>query len=220
MSSEARSAFDKSAEDVERLLEIHSDYGGNAQGRRFQLEVLNKSAIVLITAIWEAYCEDVATEALDHLVRNVSDAASLPKELKKRIAKEIKGNSDELAMWNLADSGWKTQVRARLSTLTSERNRRLNTPKSEGIDQLFSSAIGLMKVSDSWRWKRMSPEQARRKLDKYVDLRGAIAHRGKAATSIKKAQVEDYFDHVKQLVSKTGGKVNSFVRHVTGKSLW
>lgn len=39
---------------------------GTARGRRFDLEVLNKSAIVLITSYWEAYCEDIAAEALDH----------------------------------------------------------------------------------------------------------------------------------------------------------
>lgn len=32
-------------------------------GRR-NLEVLNKSAIVLLCAIWEAYCEDLADDAL------------------------------------------------------------------------------------------------------------------------------------------------------------
>jgi hypothetical protein len=29
--------------------------------------VLNKSAIVLLTAFWEAYCEDLAAEALNHV---------------------------------------------------------------------------------------------------------------------------------------------------------
>ena len=56
MPSKARVNFEANAADVSRLLEIHKYFGGDAKGRRFRLEVLNKSAIVLITAIWEAYC--------------------------------------------------------------------------------------------------------------------------------------------------------------------
>ncbi len=158
MPSKARQAFDRSAEDVKRLLEIHQDLGGDARGRRHRLEVLNKSPIVLITAIWEAYCEDIAAEALDHIVNHIPDASALPKELKKRIAKDVKADPNEIAMWDLADSGWKTTVEARLAALTEERNRRLNTPKSASIDQLFCEAIGLPVVSDKWRWKKMTSE--------------------------------------------------------------
>ena len=39
-----------------------------ARGRRYHLEVLNKSAIVLVTSFWEAYCEDIAAEGLAHIV--------------------------------------------------------------------------------------------------------------------------------------------------------
>ncbi len=220
MASDARRAFDRNVKDVERLLEIHEDVGGDAQGRRFGLEVLNKSGIVLITAVWEAYCEDIAAEALEHLVGHVPSASALPKELKKRIAAEIAADKNELAMWDLSDAGWQARVRVRLASLTEERNRRLNTPKSGQIDDLFKSAIGLVSLSRSWNWKGMSVSQARSKLDKYVSLRGAIAHRGSAASSVKKTHVTTYLNHVKRLVSKTGGRVNTHVKGSTGKSLW
>jgi hypothetical protein len=218
--SKARTAFNKNAQDVERLLVIHGDVGGDAKGRRFGLEVLNKSAIVLITAVWEAYCEDIAAEALEHLVTNVSAGSHLPKELKKGIAADIRDDSNELAMWDLADAGWQARARARLAFLTAERNRRLNTPKTGQIDVLFAAAIGLPRVSNSWQWNKMSAAKARAKLDKYVSLRGAIAHRGVVASSVKKAQVTDYFRHVKRLVGKTGGRVYSHVKSATGKALW
>ena len=220
MSSNARKAFDKNAEDVNRLLEIHQNLGGDTQGRRFRLEVLNKSAIILITAFWEAYCEDIASEALDHIIENVSAASALPRELKKKIAKEIKTEQNEIAVWDLADDGWKTRVKNRPAALTEERNRKLNTPKSANMDELFSDAIGLSAVSNAWRWKRMSTQRAKQKLDDYVSLRGAIAHRGAAASSCTKRHVEDYFSHVKELAAKTGGSINTFVKGVTGKSLW
>ena len=83
MPSKAREAFDKNADDIDRLLEIHGDLGGALPGRRYKLEVLNKSAIVLITSFWEAYCEDLAGESLEHIVRHSKTAGSLSKEIKK-----------------------------------------------------------------------------------------------------------------------------------------
>lgn len=219
MASQARQAFDRNAKDVKRLLEIHADVGGDAQGRRFGLEVLNKSAIVLITAIWEAYCEDLAAEALEHLVANATSGSLLPKELKKKIGAEIKADSNDLAMWDLADGGWRARARARLATLMAERNRRLNTPKANQIDELFDAAIGLPNVSNEWRWKKMSVTQARDKLDGFVELRGAIAHRGASASGVKKRQVTNYLAHVKRLVGKTGERVNTHVKTATGKPL-
>ena len=140
MASNARAAFDSNAEDIKRLLEIHGDLGGDAKGRRYNLEVLNKSAIVLITAIWEAYCEDIATEALQHLIDFAPSGLSLPTELKKALISEIKADKHELAMWDLADGGWKLRVQARLASLTAARNMKLNTPKTKQIDQLFAEA--------------------------------------------------------------------------------
>jgi RiboL-PSP-HEPN len=220
MPSKARRAFDQNAKDVTRLLEIHEHLGGDGPGRRYRLEVLNKSAIVLITAIWEAYCEDIASEALNHLVKHLSNGSALPKELKKRIAKEIKELPNEIAIWDLADSGWKAIVEARLGPWTKETNRKFNTAKSDNIDQLFLNTIGLDTVSKAWQWKKMTAQNARKKLDSYVELRGAIAHRGSSASTCTKTQVEAYFIHVQHLVSNTGGEISKFLRNVTGKKLW
>ena len=84
MPSKARAAFDENCRDVDKLLEIHADIGGDQVGRRWGLEVLNKSAVVLICAYWEAYCEDVAAEGLDHLVKHAKSARDLPDALRRR----------------------------------------------------------------------------------------------------------------------------------------
>lgn len=220
MASRSRKAFNENVGDVARLLEIHADVGGDAQGRRYGLEVLNKSAIVLITAFWEAYCEDLAEEAVEHLVDHVSSGSQLPKELKKKIAADVKLEQNDIAMWDLADSGWKVRVKARLKTLMTERNRRLNTPKSNQIDELFAAAIGLSGMSKAWHWKKMSVANARSKLDKFVELRGTIAHRGAATSGVTKVQVTDYLAHVERLVSKTGGCVSTHVKTACGRPLW
>lgn len=219
MASRARRAFDQSCTDIDRLLEIHSDLGGSGPGRRHRLEVLNNSAIVLLTALWEAYCEDIAAEGLKHLVSHGDDWSRLPVALQKQVAAELKKDQHELAVWQLAGDGWKQVLTDRLDAWQEERNRRLNTPKTEQVNEMFRTTIGIEKVSSRWYWKGMSKDQAAKKLDRYVSLRGAIAHRGAAAKSVKKSAVTDYYAHVKRLVSKTGGAVNATVKRSTGVSL-
>ncbi len=221
MPSKAYRAFSENADDIQRLLGIHEERGGTSPGRRYGLEVLNKSAIVLITSFWEAYCEDLAAEGLEHIVTHAASAVSLPKGIKQIIAKELKKDANELAVWSLCDDGWKQVLRSNLQRLRDQRNKRLNSPKTENIDTLFHNALGIPHVSSSWRWaKKMTVTRAREKLDGYVVLRGEIAHRGKAAKTVTKAKVEDYFEFVKKLASKTGGTVNSHVLKITGKPLW
>ena len=221
MSSKARKLFDENAQDIERLLELHEEKGGTSQGRRRGLEVLNKSAIILITSFWEAYCEDIAAEGLENIVKHGTSPDSLPKVIKKIIAKEIKEDPNELSVWSLCGDGWKQILSTRLDRLREQRNKKLNTPKAQNIDDLFLQSLGISFLSNSWKWAtKMTAKRAREKLDRYATLRSEIAHRGKSGKTVKKAQVEDYFDFIKQLVSQTDGAVNFHIKNVTGKSLW
>ena len=185
------------------------------------MEVLNKSAIVLITSYWEAYCEDIAEEGLEFIVAHARTADALPKEIKKILAKELKADLDELAIWRLSDDKWRAVLRANLTKLKEDRNKKLNTPKSGNIDALFESAIGLPNVSVKWVWsKKLTAAKARSKLDRFVTLRGEIAHRDTATTAVTKSQVTDYLNFITKAASKTGGAVNGHVYSITGKKLF
>lgn len=168
MPSNARLSFDENAKDIQRLLEIHETVGGNVQGRRYQLEVLNKSAIVLITAFWEAYCEDIASEALSNIITNSTNSTNLPDELKKIVAKQLKAETHELAIWRLADNGWKTCLNDRFEAMRLDRDKKLNTPKTVQINSLFYDTIGLKDVSKSWYWQNMSVTNSAKTLDKWL----------------------------------------------------
>jgi hypothetical protein len=122
MGSAARKAFGQNCDDIDLLLEIHGDLGGDAPGRRRRLEVLNKSAIVLITAVWEAYCEDIVAEGLRHLVEHAPSADALPKELRKQVLAELASDKDELAIWRMRSSAgvmYRSQMSDSLSAVLS-----------------------------------------------------------------------------------------------------
>ncbi|HEY4809492.1 MAG TPA: HEPN domain-containing protein [Solirubrobacteraceae bacterium] len=174
MPSQSMAAFEENCGDVERLLDIHRELAGDGPGKKHGFEVLNKSAVVLMCAAWEAYCEDIAAEAIDHLVNHAANASK----------------------------------------------RNLNTPKTANIRSLFRDAIGLRNVPSAWYWQKMSAVQAAEKLDSYVTLRGDIAHRSKAAATIKKSHASKFGEHVKRLVEKTDCYINYQLEKACGKSLF
>ena len=217
MPSEARQAFDQNVEDISQLLELHRKEGGDQKGRRHGLEVLNKSAVVLITAFWESYCEDIASEGLVHLVEHLASAEELPDRLKKRVADALKAEKHEHAVWQIADQGWRDYL---LEATEEPYIHRFNSPKADRIDKLFEDALGIKAISDSWKLPRMDPGKCRKRLAHFVEMRGAIAHRGHFKQSVKKPDVVKYLNLVKGLAAKTGRRVNSHVRHLTGTPLW
>ncbi len=219
MRSNSREAFDNNADDIQRLLEIHQIVGGSSRGRRYQLDVLNRSSVVLITAFWEAYCEDIASEALENIVAYAPDAENLAVALKREVLRELAKDKHQLAMWQLADDGWREVLSSRAQGMRERRARNMNTPKTENIDGLLRETIGLSSVSANWKWQGRSVEGARARLDHFVTLRGAIAHRGVDLSTVRKADVQSYFTLVRRLVSKTDLAVSAFSEAMTGRSL-
>ncbi|MEV7480410.1 HEPN domain-containing protein [Streptomyces halstedii] len=220
MTSTSRQNFDKNRGDIDRLLEIHGDVTPSGPGRKWKVDSLHKASIVLLSAFWEAFCEDLAAEALEHLVTHATDAHALPEPLRKRVAKEILAAKDPLAAWSLADGKWRSELRSRLQALQDERNTKLNTPKTWNISKLFADSIGIVDVEHSWYWKGMSAERAGLKLDTLVTLRGDIAHRGSSLAGVTKPIVESHYTHVQQLVVLTEAHIAQELLAATGQPLW
>lgn len=220
MPSKARIAFDQNVQDIDKLLELHAAEGGDQPGRRYGLEVLNKSAIVLITSFWESYCEDIAEEALEVIVEHAPNADALPKQIKKVIAKTLKEDKNELAIWGISDDKWRDVLRTNFVALKTERNKTFATPKSFNVNDLFESAVGLSNMSLNWKWEKMTTTQAAKKLDEFVSKRGDIAHRGSSTSTVKKSEVVAYLSLVKKLAAKTGGATKKHVKTITEQDLW
>ena len=217
--SQAARTFAISSEEVAQLRDIHEQISGKKRGRR-HLEVLNKSAIVLLCAIWEAYCEDLADESLRHLIAHLREPSALPESLRRRIAKELKEDRHELSPWNVAGDRWKAHLRARLESLRQTRNIEWNNPKAGNVDKFFEDSLGIAKLSDAWHWWRINASMAKHRLDLVVTLRGDIAHRGKTLKTVEKVQVTRALNHVRRLVAVTDAHVARKLEAITGVKPW
>ena len=115
MPSQSQKMLKANKDDLDRLMEFHEQEAGAYPGRKRYVEVLNKSAVVLVCAAWEAYCEDIVEEAIEHLVDDCDDCNKLPNILKTTVAKRVREDAHDHAPWNLAGNGWKTEIKTSAS---------------------------------------------------------------------------------------------------------
>ena len=215
MTSNSRKEFDENFEDIEMLLDIE---GGlrlfdkeDGKSSEDVIDVLYRSAIVLMVSHWEAYVEDICSEALKVLVSNTKEASKLPKEIKKQVAKEVEKTKNEIELWKLADKGWKKYLKNRLGSFKERRDRSFNTPKSTQTEEFIYKTLGLSKITSSWKFKGYSPIECKEKLDNLITIRGQIAHRGKLDQGISKKWLTEYIEFLKN---------NTHIKKTTGKGLW
>jgi alpha-beta hydrolase superfamily lysophospholipase len=65
----------------------------------------------------------------------------------------------------------------------------------------------------------MTPAQAAAKLDAFITLRGAIAHRGQGASAVTKVHADDFINLVSELVTLTDDAVRNHVQSVAGQPM-
>lgn len=198
------------------LLDIHTEIAGVGAGRKHGVEVLNKSAIVLVVACWEAYVEDLAKSALEFMIAEASDHRAFPKPVLERVSSKNSG----INSWNLAGNGWKKALSDNLTEVLAKTTGILNTPRAAQVDDLFSKTIGLMDISKKWSWPGRTSVQAVKALDDLVTLRGSIAHRVKSAQRVRKQDVKDALDLVGRLSIRCNNEVRTFVHGKVGKYPW
>lgn len=217
MASNALKRFRDKQKDVQYLLGIHAELTGLDRGKRAKnVEVLNKSAIVFVSALWEAYCEDLLLEAMTFLVENVTSSNSLPSSLRKNVAKSIKPKiQDNIEnAWKLVED-WKPETKK----YVEDNIRHVNTASSSCVIKLFKDMLDIEDISSSWRWQNMTPEQSRKSLDEYCGTRHKIAHGRPSRASIKKKHATSFFQLTQKLAEVTETVVHSQVQEATGKHM-
>lgn len=134
-----------------------------------------KAGVALLTAAWEAYIEDIAYNAIHHLVKTCKNTDELPIELKRLVSKELKKSNHELSAWSLAGENWRDYCMKRLDDVLPA-IQRLNTPNANNTKQLYHSVLGVEDITETWKWDVWNPDSARKLIDDLVSTRCEIAH--------------------------------------------
>ena len=206
--------------DVSRLLEIHTELTGTERGRRARVEVLHKSAVVLITAAWEAFVEDLAEEAFDFLLAQARTHSSIPNKVQALAAKTLHEGKNPNDLWKLADDGWRNILSQHRDASIKRYAGRLNTPNSENVDSLFEALVGEKSVSSYWYWPRQSADSSRTKLSSYIAVRGQIAHRLETGKNVNKPYVVGYANFIFRLAVKTANRIRNYLNDELGAWAW
>lgn len=216
MSSTAKIAYDANHTDTEQLWEIHNNYKGPDQGRH----VLNKAAVIFITATWESFVEDLAMEAFDFMLANVATYDKVPVKVRAFATQSIFDQKDSRKVWELADNGWRTVLTAHREATRQNWLGSFNTPKWGNVDKLYDSLLGITSVSAGWYWQNMAVDTARTKLDEYIRIRGNIAHRVSHDETVYRSWGSDYSNHIQRLVRNTEDTVKEHLHTITGIAPW
>jgi ribosomal protein S18 len=206
--------------DVVNLIKFHVQETGTSRGRRRpEIQVVTRSAIVLTCAYWEAFCEDLAAEALLHLADHAVDAHNVPHEVQKTLTKVLNQSKNELATWSLAGEGWRSTLRERARLISSDDDRSLNTPKSHQVRDFFKANVGIADITQSWSWHKNPPARTIDLLDDFVSLRGQIAHRGSTGQSVYKQRALRGLNFVMRLAYRSALSTSLHLEAHTGKQL-
>jgi hypothetical protein len=204
--------------EVRELIDIHETVAGKGQGRKSKVETLNKSGIVFLTACWETFVEELLSSAFKYLVENADDHRSIPFGVLTKASHDLKNDKDARRVWQLAGDGWKNILTTYGEKILKGHIDYFHVPRPGNIDELFENLIGLQNPTSKWKWKKMSNQKARATLNKFIDLRGSIAHKVKSSEKVYKKDVTYYYtflncvgvilhnvtsDHLENLIGKT-----------------
>jgi hypothetical protein len=212
--------FEKNIAEVKRLLDIHTQLAGSSPGRKHNVEVLNKSSIVLLVACWEAFIEDLCVTAFDFMLTNAPDHKIFPDDVLALASKKLKSALDNREVWQLAGDGWRTVLQKHKTEMLKEYVGKLNTPKPKQVDNLFEAMLGITALSQKWSWHNVSHQKTTAKLTSLVELRGEIAHQVAAGKRVTKALVLDQMRLVYRLATVSSNRVRAFVYARTKKRPW
>jgi hypothetical protein len=212
--------FRDSLEEVNQLLAMHATLTGTGPGRRHNVEILNKSAIIFACAAFEAFIETLADRAFAHLVSNAADHGGLPKIVLQTIAESLKKDPHELRIWDLAGDGWKGVAAHYKADLIRRYIGPFNTPKPQNIEDLLAKLIGLQNITSHWKWPKTSIERAKTELTEFVKVRGALAHGQEPTHSITKKLVLRYIAFLAPLSVRTSNVVRVHCHETSGTYPW
>lgn len=212
--------FFNNLKEIEELSRIHRTVAGSTPGRKSKVHTLNKSAIVLLTACWEYYIEDLLRESFSFMLKESKSHKSFPISVLVKASNDLKNHKDERRVWELAGKGWrKVLSNFQKSTLEKEIDH-FHVPRPENIDQLYLKLLGIEDVTKNILWQKMSNQNALETLNYFIDLRGEIAHNVKTKSSVRKKDVDDYRKFLNRAAVILHNRVTKHVEKAVKKAPW
>jgi hypothetical protein len=207
-------------DDIRELMKYHKRITHGRTGRPHGVEVLNKSAVVLAIACWEAFVEDLAESAFRHLLSFTGDPNSMPSKVRAHLGQKLRNDENPLTVWRLAGDGWRAELETHKTAVLADTIGKLNTPRPDQVDKLFEELTGFRNLSSQWRWHGMSNAQAKERLGGLVALRGAIAHRVSATSYVRKTEVVRSVGFIQRLAAISSNRMCDHLQTVTHLQPW
>lgn len=213
------------AEDVDRLWDMSTEIGGGKKGptvaRDEELKrLLNKSALVLVVACWEAYVEDLATAAFDFMFAHAPEPTVFPNCVLTAASSQLRLDPDERKVWALAGEGWREVMSKHRAAALAEAIEPFHSPRAAKVDALFKRLVGIKALSSNWHWKGTSAPRAAAKLDNLINRRGLIAHRVNPDQTVSRAEVDEAMRLVWRVAVISSNRVAVFVNGQVGVYPW
>lgn len=191
MPSDAYNQFHRNLLDVDRLIEAHVTLNPEGGGRR-GFGHLTRSGVVMLCACWERYIEQVLLEAIGWICLDAAHPTDLPGAAQRQLSLHVRKHAHELRPLELANDGWLGLYHE----LAVEETEKLNTPKSAQIDSMYDRFLGIQGLSNNW-------SLGIQEVDDFVSLRGDIAHNGREARYVQRAELEQHRNKIWQTVIDT-----------------
>lgn len=189
--------------DARRLLEIHKQMTGDKAGRRRNVDILNRSSMLLTVAAWEEFAEDTALVHATKLSRNMKDPSALPPSVissfmfwyfdDNQMSKP--SNTTKIAMWDLAGDGWRAAYRRYVTQKVDD----LNTPNYFRIKKLFSQTVGIEDIGSNWKHGRHGKAHYVAKLSEALNIRHEIAHGRRGDVTVGKGTAQSAIALIERL---------------------
>lgn len=202
-------------EDTRKLLNIYSEKVLKKRTQKEERLLLN-SYWVLMTACWESFIEDLASEAFDFLLRECKTSDAFPNKLKSIVTEKLVKDESPLGIWALADSGWRNELESKKKEVLEN----LNTPSSTNIDEMFFRLLGLRHLSSGWHWHGIAVKGVNERLRSCIKTRGDIAHRVSTSENLTKRKVKNFGYFIYRLSVLSNNTVRIYIYNKTKKYPW
>jgi hypothetical protein len=170
-------------------------------------------AVALVYASWEAYIEQVAVEAVDHLSRELR-----PDQVPDSVQQKLAGIGSP---WALAGDGWRAEWRALIrSEALGEGTSAfgLNTASADKVRKLFRS-VGV-KPFEGVSWQNANTTTVKKRLGKLVSARGQIVHTATAPNGVGLNSAREHRDFADRLVGAVDKRLSAQIRDLGAPKPW